>query len=108
MDWLDKAFEFISNVGTSLGGKSGGIADFSDDLLPLPGYSPIANENFDSQEIISKQGQTDSVQNSKLLAVYKSLLVKERESTQTALFNLSDEAKSKKLFAKIANPNVRT
>jgi len=107
MNWLDKAFQFISTVGTSLGGKSG-VADFSDDLMPLPGYSPIANENFDSREIISKQGQTDSVQNSKLLAVYKGLLVKERESTQTALFNLSDDAKSKKLFAKIANPNVRT
>ena len=107
MDWLDNAFQFINNIGTSLGGKSG-VADFSDDLMSLPGYSPIANENFDSRELISKQGQTNSVQNSKLLAVYEGLLVKERESTQTALLNLSDEAKSKKLFAKIANPNVRT
>ena len=107
MNWLDNALQFISTVGKSLGGKAG-AQDFSDDLMPLPGYSPIANENFDSRELISKQGQTDSVQNSKLLAVYKSLLVKERESTQTALFNLSDDAKSKKLFAKIANPNVRT
>lgn len=104
MNWLSKAFEFI---GTALGGTKGKMSDFSDDLMKLPGYSPIADENFDSKNY-KEQGSTSSVKNSALLGAYRSVLVKEFNTAYTSLSSLSDDAKAKKFFAKFASPNIST
>ena len=107
MNWFNNALNFMSTIGVALGGKKGSVGDFSSDLMKLPGYSPVADENFDSKNY-SFQGTTTAIDNSKLLNIYRALLVKEFNSTQQSLMSLQDDAKAKKFFSSLTKPNIRT
>tara|TARA_R100001510_G_scaffold51039_1_gene50524 strand:- start:6460 stop:6783 length:324 start_codon:yes stop_codon:yes gene_type:complete len=107
MNWFSNALNFMSTLGVALGGKKGSVGDFSSDLMKLPGYSAVANENFDSKNY-SIQGTTAAVDNTKLLSTYRTLLLKEFNSTQQSLMSLQDDAKAKKFFASLTKPNIRT
>jgi len=107
MNWFSNALNFMSTLGVALGGKKGSIGDFSSDLMKLPGYSPVADENFDSKNY-SIQGTTDAVDNTRLLDSYGIVILKEFNNTQQALMNLQDDAKAKKFFASLTKPNIRT
>ena len=76
MNWFSNALNFMSTLGVALGGKKGSVGDFSSDLMKLPGYSAVADENFDSKNY-SIQGTTHAVDNTRLLDSYGIVILKE-------------------------------